>query len=52
MKYVVVNTFDRITPEYTNSASHETVERWLFEEAGYSRVETWGRGGVRARAFR
>jgi SAM-dependent methyltransferase len=52
MKYVVINTFDRITPEYTNSASHETVERWLLEDAGYSRAETWGSGGVRARAFR
>jgi SAM-dependent methyltransferase len=52
MKYVVINTFDRITPRYTNSATHETVERWLREEAGYSSAETWGRGGVRARAVR
>jgi SAM-dependent methyltransferase len=51
MKYVVINTFDRITPRYTNSATHETVERWLGE-AGYSSAETWGRGGVRARAVR
>ena len=50
VKYVVVNTFDRITPEYTNSADHETIERWT-REAGFSSVVTWGRGGVRARAI-
>lgn len=49
LKYVIVNTFDRITPEYTNSAWHETIEAWV-REAGYSEVRTWGRGGVRARA--
>jgi 2-polyprenyl-3-methyl-5-hydroxy-6-metoxy-1,4-benzoquinol methylase/uncharacterized protein YbaR (Trm112 family) len=52
MKYVAINTFDRITPTYTNTATHETVERWLLDRAGYSRAETWGRGGVRARAVR
>ena len=51
VKYVVVNTFDRITPEYTNSANHETIERWT-RDAGFATVETWGRGGVRARAIR
>jgi len=51
VKYVIVNTFDRITPEYTNSADHETIERWT-REAGFTSVETWGRGGVRARAIR
>ena len=51
VKYVVVNTFDRITPEYTNSADHETIERWT-RAAGFSSVDTWGRGGVRARAIR
>lgn len=52
LKYVVINTFDRITPDYTNPATHETVERWLLDSAGYSSAETWGRGGVRARAVR
>jgi len=51
VKYVVINTFDRITPEYTNSADHETIERWT-RDAGFATVETWGRGGVRARAIR
>ena len=51
VRYVVVNTFDRITPEYTNSAGHETIEGWT-REAGFSSVETWGRGGVRARAIK
>lgn len=49
LKYVIVNTFDRITPEYTNSAWHETIEGWT-RAAGFSDVRTWGRGGVRARA--
>jgi SAM-dependent methyltransferase len=52
MKYVVINTFDRITPRYTNTATHETVERWLLERAGYSSAQTWGTGGVRATAVR
>lgn len=52
MKYVVINTFDRITPGYTNTGTHETVERWLLEAAGYSSAETWGRSGVRAKATR
>jgi 2-polyprenyl-3-methyl-5-hydroxy-6-metoxy-1,4-benzoquinol methylase/uncharacterized protein YbaR (Trm112 family) len=51
VRYVVVNTFDRITPEYTNSAGHETIAGWT-REAGFSSVETWGRGGVRARAIK
>lgn len=51
VKYVIVNTFDRITPEYTNSASHAMVEDWT-RSAGYASVETWGRGGVRARAIK
>jgi 2-polyprenyl-3-methyl-5-hydroxy-6-metoxy-1,4-benzoquinol methylase/uncharacterized protein YbaR (Trm112 family) len=52
MRYVAINTFDRITPDYTNTATHETVERWLTEVAGFSSAETWGRSGVRARAVR
>ena len=50
VQYAAVNTFDRITPEYTNSADHETIERWT-RDAGFSDVVTWGRGGVRARAI-
>ena len=49
IKFVVLNTFDRITPEYTNNASHEMIEEWL-SIAGYSWFETWGKGGVRANA--
>ena len=52
MKYIVINTFDRITPDYTNTATHETVTHWLLESAGYSSAETWGRSGVRAKAIR
>jgi len=52
MKYIVINTFDRITPDYTNTATHETVTRWLLDTAGFSTAETWGRSGVRARATR
>lgn len=51
MKYIVLNTFDRITPAYTNSAEHATIERWA-RDAGFSEVETWGSGGVRAKAFK
>jgi len=49
MKYVILNTFDRITPQYTNSANHKTIEQ-LTLNAGFSSVITWGRGGVRATA--
>jgi 2-polyprenyl-3-methyl-5-hydroxy-6-metoxy-1,4-benzoquinol methylase/uncharacterized protein YbaR (Trm112 family) len=51
VKYAVINTFDRITPDYTNSADHETIERWT-RAAGFSSIHTWGRGGVRASATR
>jgi len=51
IKFVVLNTFDRITPEYTNNASHEMIEDWL-SDAGYSSFETWGKGGVRASAVK
>lgn len=51
MKYVILNTFDRITPRYTNSADHPTIERWS-REAGFSSVQTWGKSGVRARAIK
>lgn len=51
IKFVVLNTFDRITPEYTNNASHEMIEGWLAD-AGYSSFETWGKGGVRASAVK
>jgi len=49
MKYVIINTFDRITPEYTNSANHNTIEAWTLA-SGFSSVKTWGKGGVRAKA--
>jgi uncharacterized protein YbaR (Trm112 family) len=51
MRYVVVNTYDRITPKYTNSATAETIRQWTYA-ADFSHVETWGRGGVRAVATR
>lgn len=51
IKFVVLNTFDRITPEYTNNASHEMIEGWLAD-AGYSSFKTWGKGGVRALAVK
>ncbi len=51
MKYVILNTFDRITPTYTNSADHQTIEQWALD-AGFSSVRTWGKGGVRAQAVK
>jgi uncharacterized protein YbaR (Trm112 family)/2-polyprenyl-3-methyl-5-hydroxy-6-metoxy-1,4-benzoquinol methylase len=50
-KYVILNRFDRITPKYTNSADHETIKQWI-QNAGFSSVKTWGKGGVRAKAFK
>lgn len=51
MQYVIINTFDRITPEYTNNASHEMIEKWTLD-AGFSTVKTWGKSGVRAKAIK
>ncbi len=51
IKFIVLNTFDRITPEYTNNASHEMVKGWL-SDAGYTSFEVWGEGGVRATAVK
>jgi len=51
MQYVIINTFDRITPKYTNSATHATIEKWS-KEAGYSKIKIWGKGGVRARVYK
>jgi hypothetical protein len=51
MKYVILNTFDCITPTYTNGADHETIEQWTLN-AGFSSVRTWGKGGVRAKAIK
>jgi len=42
----VVNTFDAITPEYTNGATIPVVVKWT-EEAGYKNIKAWGKGGVR-----
>ncbi len=51
MMYVIINTFDAITPEYTNNCPDlATMESWLAE-AGFRRCETWGKGGVRAKAW-
>ena len=49
VKYVVVNTFDRITPEYTNSADHETIERWTRDGRLLERRDlgSWGRARPR-----
>lgn len=47
----IINTFDRITPEYTNTGTHEMIEEWC-KEAGYSKATTWGKSGVRAKAIR
>lgn len=51
MKHIILNTFDCITPEYTNCASHRDIEKWSYE-AGFSRVKTWGIAGVRAKALK
>lgn len=51
MKLAILNTFDRITPNYTNSASHGTIEKWL-KEAGFYEINIWGKSGVRAKAIR
>lgn len=42
MKYVVINTFDTITPQYTNCCrDNELMENWL-RQAGYSSFKVWG----------
>lgn len=51
LRYVLVNTFDCITPRYTNTGTHQGIEDWA-RGAGYARVETWGEAGVRANAWR
>jgi uncharacterized protein YbaR (Trm112 family)/ubiquinone/menaquinone biosynthesis C-methylase UbiE len=51
MKYVILNTFDRITPTHTNSADHQTIEQWA-RDAGFSSVRIWGKRGVRAKAIK
>ncbi len=47
--HTVINTFDRITPEYTNGAEHDVIEKWT-KEAGYNNIEVWGKSGVRVKA--
>lgn len=52
MKHVIINTFDAITPTYTNNCKDlGTMERWLAD-AGFARSEVWGERGVRAKAWR
>jgi len=51
MKYVIINTFDCITPQYVNGANHQQIELWA-SEAAFSSIRTWGVGGVRATAFK
>ncbi|OVE76908.1 hypothetical protein BVX98_04375 [bacterium F11] len=51
LKYVALNTFDCITPWYTNSGTHKMVEEWSHY-AGFESVKTWGTTGVRARAIK
>lgn len=48
---LAINTFDRITPEYTNCATHEQARLWA-ESAGLTNIDVWGEGGVRVRAWR
>jgi len=51
MKHVVINTYDAITPSYTNSCKDlATMESWLHG-AGYASFEVWGKAGVRAKAW-
>lgn len=52
MKYVIINTFDAITPEYTNCCKdEELMEEWL-KDAKYSTYKIWGVTGLRVRAIK
>lgn len=52
MRYVLINTFDTITPQYTNCCKdNKTMETWLHD-SGYSSCNVWGDMGVRAKAIR
>lgn len=52
MKYVIINTFDTITPAYTNCCKDiKTMEIWL-KEAGFTSYKVWGCNGIRAKAYK
>ena len=51
MQFVILNTYDAITPEYSLNADHQTIEKWTAE-AGFEEINSWGTGGVRAKAKR
>lgn len=52
MKYIIINTFDCITPEYINNASEQTIRQWTLN-AEFSSVKTWvSANGVMAKAIK
>ena len=52
MKYVIINTFDTITPQHTNCVPDKAaMEQWL-KDAEYTSYEVWGEAGVRAKAIK
>lgn len=51
IQQVILNTFDAITPTYTNNANHDVIEKWA-RLSGFKDIITWGKSGVRARAFK
>jgi SAM-dependent methyltransferase len=48
---VVINTFDAITPNYTNGLTLEEMQKEL-EENEYKDIKVWGKAGTRAKAKR
>ena len=48
---IVINTFDTITPNYTNGLTLEEMKKEL-EETGYNNIRVWGKSGTRAKAKR
>lgn len=52
MDLVLLNTFDSITPQYTNNCkSNELMEEWL-KKAEFKKSKVWGNSGVRANAIK
>lgn len=49
--YTVINTFDSITPDYINGASHGEVRKWV-ENACFHKIKIWGKAGVRVKAIK
>ncbi len=49
--HTVINTFDTITPTYTNGATNNVIEKWL-QEAEYKNIKVWGENGARGKATR